>query len=160
MEAGEDDTDTAPPPLVVRRADLLSLEIETYIDLSAAKLKERFAPDQGKPQPEVPEAPKKPAGQSSSNGRRRTLSGMQQPDDDDDDLSPGNWSTSQPRIPLASLFDFQKENWINIHERSAHRSLNEELEPYEMLDMDPEGEDDDGLDDLGLDKTAEDILSI
>ncbi|KAJ6619097.1 hypothetical protein B0H10DRAFT_2217167 [Mycena sp. CBHHK59/15] len=66
MEAGEDDTDTAPPPLVVRRADLLSLEIETYIDLSAAKLKERFAPDQGKPQPEVPEAPKKPAGQSSS----------------------------------------------------------------------------------------------
>ncbi|KAJ6572966.1 hypothetical protein B0H10DRAFT_2444240 [Mycena sp. CBHHK59/15] len=66
MEAGEDDTDTAPPPLVVRRADLLSLEIETYIDLSAAKLKERFAPDQGKPQPEVPETPKKPAGQSSS----------------------------------------------------------------------------------------------
>ncbi|KAJ6618916.1 hypothetical protein B0H10DRAFT_1947130 [Mycena sp. CBHHK59/15] len=81
MEAGEDDTDTAPPPLVVRRADLLSLEIETYIDLSAAKLKERFAPDQGKPQPEVPEAPKKPAGQSSSKwtATDTELSGMQQP---------------------------------------------------------------------------------
>ncbi|KAJ6611089.1 hypothetical protein B0H10DRAFT_1953370 [Mycena sp. CBHHK59/15] len=43
-----------------------SLEIETYIDLSAAKLKECFAPDQGKPQPEVPKASKKPARQLSS----------------------------------------------------------------------------------------------
>ncbi|KAJ6613694.1 hypothetical protein B0H10DRAFT_1951326 [Mycena sp. CBHHK59/15] len=80
--------------------------------------------------------------------------------DNDNDLSPGNWSTSQLHIPLGSLFDFQKENWIKIHEHSAHRSLNEELELYEMLDMDAEGEDDDGLDNLGLDKTAEDILSI
>ncbi|KAJ6628622.1 hypothetical protein B0H10DRAFT_2209524 [Mycena sp. CBHHK59/15] len=37
-----------------------------HLHLFAAKLKERSAPDQGKPQPEVPEAPKKPAGQSSS----------------------------------------------------------------------------------------------
>ncbi|KAJ6572631.1 hypothetical protein B0H10DRAFT_2237462 [Mycena sp. CBHHK59/15] len=53
---------------------------------------------------------------------------IQQLDDDNDDFFPGNWCNSQLRIPLVSLFDFKKENWIKIHERSAHRSLDEELE--------------------------------
>ncbi|KAJ6534599.1 hypothetical protein DFH09DRAFT_1369723 [Mycena vulgaris] len=60
MEEGEDETDTAPPPLVIRRANIPSLEIETYIDLNTPKLALRFAPDQGKPQPPVPAAAEKP----------------------------------------------------------------------------------------------------
>ncbi|KAJ7474574.1 hypothetical protein B0H11DRAFT_2235952 [Mycena galericulata] len=66
MEEGEDDTDTAPPPLVNRRANLPTLEVEAYIDLKAPKLKERFAPDQGKSgQPTSQPAPQPPK-QSSS----------------------------------------------------------------------------------------------
>ncbi|KAJ6587752.1 hypothetical protein B0H10DRAFT_1961344 [Mycena sp. CBHHK59/15] len=50
MEEGEDETDTTPPPLVIRRANLPTLEIEAYIDLKAPKLTQRFAPNQGKPE--------------------------------------------------------------------------------------------------------------
>jgi hypothetical protein len=57
MEEGEDETDSAPPPLVIRQANMPTLEIETYIDLNAPKLALRFAPDQGKPAPEEPLAP-------------------------------------------------------------------------------------------------------
>ncbi|KAJ6553861.1 hypothetical protein B0H10DRAFT_1968085 [Mycena sp. CBHHK59/15] len=52
--------------LQFRRANLPTLEIETYIDLDAPKLKARFVSDQEKPQPEVPVAAKKPSQQPSS----------------------------------------------------------------------------------------------
>jgi hypothetical protein len=61
MEEGEDETDTAPPPLVIRRAGFPTLEIETYIDLKAPKLTARFAADQGKPQQPATQGAKKPA---------------------------------------------------------------------------------------------------
>ncbi|KAJ7251942.1 hypothetical protein C8J57DRAFT_1520263 [Mycena rebaudengoi] len=57
MEEGEDETDSAPPPLVIRQANMPTLEIETYIDLNAPKLVLRFAPDQGKLAPEEPLVP-------------------------------------------------------------------------------------------------------
>ncbi|KAJ6597385.1 hypothetical protein B0H10DRAFT_2441680 [Mycena sp. CBHHK59/15] len=66
MEEGEDDTDTAPPPLVIRRANLPTLEIETYIDPNSTKLAQPFAPDQGKPQQLFPAAPTKPVKDSST----------------------------------------------------------------------------------------------
>ncbi|KAJ6631296.1 hypothetical protein B0H10DRAFT_2183260 [Mycena sp. CBHHK59/15] len=66
MEEGEDDTDTAPPPLVICRANLPTLEIETYIDLNSTKLAQCFAPDQGKPQQPVPAALTKPVKDSST----------------------------------------------------------------------------------------------
>jgi hypothetical protein len=47
------------PPLVVRSA-LLTLEIETYIDLKAPKLAARFAPDQSQLKART-SAPKQPA---------------------------------------------------------------------------------------------------
>ncbi|KAJ7939778.1 hypothetical protein B0H13DRAFT_2300489 [Mycena leptocephala] len=61
MQEGEDDADLAAPPLVTRRANIPSLEIEAYIDLNASKLTQRFAPDQGQLQAPVVEAAKKPA---------------------------------------------------------------------------------------------------
>ncbi|KAJ6582800.1 hypothetical protein B0H10DRAFT_1962377 [Mycena sp. CBHHK59/15] len=60
MEEGEDDTDSAVPPLIIRCANLPVLEIETYIDLKAPKLTQCFAPDQAKPQQPVAQPIKKP----------------------------------------------------------------------------------------------------
>ncbi|KAJ6600529.1 hypothetical protein DFH09DRAFT_1271318 [Mycena vulgaris] len=59
-EDKEDESDIAAPPLVIRHADVLNLEIEVYIDLSSSKLTQRFAPDQGSPEPVVVDAAKKP----------------------------------------------------------------------------------------------------
>ncbi|KAJ7343922.1 hypothetical protein DFH08DRAFT_1009112 [Mycena albidolilacea] len=50
MEEGEDDTDTAAAPLVIRYANFPTLEIEAYIDLKAPKLTQRFAATQGMPE--------------------------------------------------------------------------------------------------------------
>jgi len=66
MEEGEDETDTAPPPLVTRCANLPTLEIEAYIDLKASKLKQRFAPDQGKPAQSTSQPATKPANPSNA----------------------------------------------------------------------------------------------
>jgi hypothetical protein len=60
MEDDEDETDYAPPPLVIRCANLPTFEITAYIDLNAPKLVQRFAPGQGKPQQPVTEPTKKP----------------------------------------------------------------------------------------------------
>lgn len=59
MGDGEDDTDIALPPLVVRSA-LPTLEIKTYIDLKAPKLAAGFAPDQSQLKARA-SAPKQPA---------------------------------------------------------------------------------------------------
>lgn len=60
MEEGEDETDTAAPPLVTRRAGLPTLEIDAYIDLQAPKLVDRFAPGQDKPAQAIPQPTKIP----------------------------------------------------------------------------------------------------
>ncbi|KAJ6565959.1 hypothetical protein DFH09DRAFT_1314741 [Mycena vulgaris] len=59
-EDEEDESDIAAPPLVIRHADVLNLEIKAYIDLSSSKLTQRFAPDQGSLEPVVVDAAKKP----------------------------------------------------------------------------------------------------
>jgi hAT family C-terminal dimerisation region len=58
-------------------------------------------------------------------------------DDDGDGQMPSVIS-----IEIANLFDFTKTSWIPSHERSASRSLEEELELYELLDLDAPGEED------------------
>ncbi|KAH9023573.1 hypothetical protein EDB83DRAFT_2527307 [Lactarius deliciosus] len=55
-------------------------------------------------------------------------------DDDGDSQIPSTIS-----ITIADLFDHTEKNWISLHERSASRSLNEELELYELLNSDPIG---------------------
>lgn len=55
-------------------------------------------------------------------------------DDDGDGRMP-----SVIEIKIVKLFDFTKKSWIPSHERSASRSLDEELELYELLDLDAPG---------------------
>ncbi|KAJ6612744.1 hypothetical protein B0H10DRAFT_1952134 [Mycena sp. CBHHK59/15] len=90
----------------------------------------------------------------------RKLQQLDADEDDEDSSEESTWSNSQLHIPLSHLFDFENQTWIAVHERSAHRSFDEELELYKMLDLDAEGEDDEGLDDMGLDDTVDSILSI
>ncbi|KAF8148338.1 hypothetical protein K438DRAFT_1779665 [Mycena galopus ATCC 62051] len=64
---GEDETDTAPSPVVIRRGNLPTLDIESYIDLKAPKLMQRFASEQGrKPEQTTSQPATKPAKESST----------------------------------------------------------------------------------------------
>ena len=58
-------------------------------------------------------------------------------------------------IKINELFDFTQRSWISPHERSASRSLNEELELYELLDLDAAGEE--GVD-VEINHTLDSIL--
>ena len=58
-------------------------------------------------------------------------------DGDDDDGLPSSITTK-----IAELFDFTNQAWIALNERSASRSLDEELKLYELLDEDAPGADD------------------
>jgi hypothetical protein len=53
------------------------------------------------------------------------------------------------------LFDFTKKSWIPLHELTASRSLDEELELYELLDLDAPGEE--GIN-VEIDHTLESVL--
>ncbi len=59
-------------------------------------------------------------------------------------------------IPLASLFNFDSREWIAVHERSATKSLEEELELYELADLDAEGDPDEFS--IDIDSTLQSIM--
>jgi hypothetical protein len=40
---------------------------------------------------------------------------------------------------ITALFDFTRDYWVNIFSKSAQRSFQEELELYELLDLDEDG---------------------
>ncbi|KDQ55684.1 hypothetical protein JAAARDRAFT_208479 [Jaapia argillacea MUCL 33604] len=61
--------------------------------------------------------------------------------DEDEDDQPHSFP-SRISIKLEDLFDFTKDFWVEAHERSGTTSLQEELEVYELLDLDADGEDD------------------
>ena len=44
--------------------------------------------------------------------------------------------------PIHKLFDFTQKHWVDTFSKSAVRSFDEELELYELLDLDAAGEDD------------------
>ena len=44
--------------------------------------------------------------------------------------------------PIHKLFDFTQKHWVDTFSKSAMRSFDEELELYELLDLDAAGEDD------------------
>ena len=44
--------------------------------------------------------------------------------------------------PIHKLFDFTQKHWVDTFSKSAIRSFDEELELYELLDLDAVGEDD------------------
>ncbi|KAG2351884.1 hypothetical protein BDR07DRAFT_1347344 [Suillus spraguei] len=45
-------------------------------------------------------------------------------------------------IPLQQLFNFEDESWVKMTEAFGMRSIDDEFEFYELVDMDVEGEDD------------------
>ena len=56
---------------------------------------------------------------------------------------------------IADLFDFASNHWVVVYGRSAHRSFQEELELYELLDGDEEGT---GTVNIELDDSTADVL--
>lgn len=72
----------------------------------------------------------------------------------DDDDGEGQMP-SEITIEIAKLFDFTKKFWIPSHERTASRSLDEELELYELLDLDAPGEEDINI---AIDHTLDSVL--
>ena len=46
------------------------------------------------------------------------------------------------KIPIADLFDFQNPDWLNASKVSLMRSMSEEMEIHDLLDIDAEGEPD------------------
>ena len=75
--------------------------------------------------------------------------------DDEGKLEGQTQVPSVIKIEISKLFDFTKKSWIPSHERTAFRSLDEELELYELLDLDAPGEEDINIE---IDRTLDSIL--
>lgn len=74
----------------------------------------------------------------------------------DEDAEPVRFP-SKISISIIELFDFTMSSWVERYERNAHRSLEDELEFYELIDLDAEGEEDD-TNFSSIDETLETIL--
>ena len=76
--------------------------------------------------------------------------------EDETDQAPVTVSTIIGRpIPLEHLFDFTDSHWTTIYEKTARRSFDEELELYELLDMDAAGEEEADID---IDDSTADVM--
>jgi hypothetical protein len=75
-------------------------------------------------------------------------------DDDETDCAPVRPSTIG-LTPIVSLFDFSRSHWVEMYSKSSIRSFDEELQLYEMLDLDADGEEDV---DVNVDDDTGDIL--
>ena len=62
------------------------------------------------------------------------------------DPSPGTLS-----IPIKDLFDFTQTYWVQAYDKLAMRGLQDELELYELLDLDAEGD--------TIENEADDVLN-
>jgi hypothetical protein len=49
-------------------------------------------------------------------------------------------------VKLVELFNFTDSHWVQVYETAAQRSFDEELELYELLDLDAEGEEEANID--------------
>ena len=66
---------------------------------------------------------------------------------------PAAQTTRLPLLKLTELFDFNNTHWAAAVRRAQEDSFEKELEFYELLDLDAEGEDD-----LDVDNTTEQVL--
>jgi len=73
-------------------------------------------------------------------------------DDNDGDHRVCSSTTAIPKTPLANLFDFASDEWAKKYNCYTRIGYDEELELYDLLEMDAEGEVDD------LDDFTQDIL--
>ena len=62
-------------------------------------------------------------------------------------------TTRLPLLKLTELFDFSNTHWVEAVRSAQEYSFEKELEFYELLDLDAEGEDD-----MDIDITTEQIL--
>ena len=67
--------------------------------------------------------------------------GQQSELDDVDD--PMTFTSAFEQITLQQLFNFSDDTWTKLTERIGMRSLDDELEFYELVELDAEGEADD-----------------
>jgi hypothetical protein len=58
-------------------------------------------------------------------------------------------------VKVSELFDFSQKEWVEKYARSSLRNFEEELELYELLDLDAAGEEEV---DIGVDESTADIL--
>jgi hypothetical protein len=78
--------------------------------------------------------------------------------DDDDEVELDGEAVGFPSelsVPLAELFDFENNYWVEIQERVGYMGLDEEMELYQLLDLDANGEMEDGE---GMDEQGTSIL--
>lgn len=87
---------------------------------------------------------------------RSITSALTQMVDDDVDFEDVSFP-SHIEIEISTLFDFTKTTWVAMYKRSAHRSLDEELEFYKLADLDAEGDVDPTF--SSVDETIDTILS-
>ena len=73
----------------------------------------------------------------------------------EEDNDENQTDTSSQKFTLANLFDFTVDYWLKSSEATGYRGLQDELELYELMDMDASGE----LDtDVDIDGMAEAVL--
>ena len=83
--------------------------------------------------------PNIPSGDSESFAEIVDVLGQRSDADDEGDA---DFTSPFERESLVSLFNFQDNSWAEMAEKFSLRSLDEELELYELVDLDAEGEDD------------------
>jgi len=76
---------------------------------------------------------------------------MQQVDDDNQDNEPitvdyGSEHQRWSPIRVSDLFNFDSTEWVNRYSHFANLSFDEELELYELLELDADGENDPDID--------------
>ncbi|KAI5898769.1 uncharacterized protein SCHCODRAFT_02613114 [Schizophyllum commune H4-8] len=77
--------------------------------------------------------------------------------DEDDAFEDLPWQSDSAVTSICDLFDFTKKGWTTLLENDAKRSLDEELELHNLLDLDAAGEEDEE-DVFDVDETVEDVL--
>jgi len=76
-------------------------------------------------------------------------------DKDNEDNEPAVISKNWTSIPISQLFNFTTSSWSSRYARFAALTFEEELELYDLLELDAEGDEDP---DAGFDDTTQNIL--
>lgn len=81
-----------------------------------------------------------------------------QGDEDNEDNETVSLTLKWQNRKISELFDFNNLLWSSLYSNFASMSFNEELELYDLLELDAVGEEDQECGDIDLDGTTQDIL--
>lgn len=81
-----------------------------------------------------------------------------QGDEDNQDNETVSLTLDWQNQKISELFDFTNTLWSSRYSRFASMSFNDELELYDLLELDANGEEDPECADIDLDGTTQDIL--